>query len=56
VVVGDIGSDVEAAVAAGATGALVPTAATRPAEIAAAAPRVWADLPSVVDDLLGGRW
>jgi HAD superfamily hydrolase (TIGR01662 family) len=56
VVVGDIGSDVEAAVAAGATGALVPTAATRPAEIAAAEPRVWGDLPSVVDDLLGGRW
>jgi HAD superfamily hydrolase (TIGR01662 family) len=56
VVIGDIGSDVEAAVAAGATGALVPTAVTRPAEVAAAAPRVWNDLPSVVDDLLGGRW
>jgi HAD superfamily hydrolase (TIGR01662 family) len=56
VVVGDIGSDVEAAVAAGATGVLVPTAATRPAEVAAAAPRVRSDLPSVVDDLLGGRW
>jgi histidinol-phosphate phosphatase family protein len=55
VVVGDIGSDVEAAVAAGATPALVPTATTRPAEVAAA-PRVWPDIGSVVDDLLGGRW
>jgi HAD superfamily hydrolase (TIGR01662 family) len=55
VVIGDIGSDVQAALAAGATPALVPTAATRPAEVAAA-PRVWSDLPSVVDDLLGGRW
>lgn len=37
VVVGDIGADVEAAAAAGARGILVPTAATRDDEIAAAA-------------------
>jgi histidinol-phosphate phosphatase family protein len=50
VLVGDIGADVEAALAAGAKPALVPTAEV------AAAPRVWNDLGSVVDDLLGGRW
>jgi D-glycero-D-manno-heptose 1,7-bisphosphate phosphatase len=44
-VVGDIGSDVDAATAAGARGVLVPTAATRAAEIAAA--------PEVVSSLLG---
>ena len=55
VVVGDIGGDVEAARAAGATGVLVPTAATRREEVAAA-PVVRGDLSSVVDDLLGGRW
>jgi histidinol-phosphate phosphatase family protein len=37
VVVGDIGADVRAAEAAGATGILVPTPATRPEETAAAA-------------------
>jgi histidinol-phosphate phosphatase family protein len=36
VVIGDIGADVEAAAAAGARGVLVPTAATRPEEVAAA--------------------
>ncbi|MEU0388293.1 D-glycero-alpha-D-manno-heptose-1,7-bisphosphate 7-phosphatase [Streptomyces chartreusis] len=36
VVIGDIGADVEAARAAGARGVLVPTAATRPEETAAA--------------------
>ncbi|WP_078606911.1 HAD-IIIA family hydrolase [Streptomyces flavidovirens] len=36
VVIGDIGSDVEAARAAGARGVLVPTAVTRPEETAAA--------------------
>ncbi|MET9568712.1 HAD-IIIA family hydrolase [Streptomyces virginiae] len=36
VVVGDIGSDVRAASAAGARGVLVPTPVTRPAEVAAA--------------------
>ncbi|NUR63947.1 MAG: HAD family hydrolase [Catenulispora sp.] len=37
VVIGDIGADVQAAEAAGATGILVPTPVTRPEEIAAAA-------------------
>lgn len=55
VVVGDIGGDVAAARAAGATGVLVPNGATRRAEVAAA-PVVRDDLGSVVDDLLGGRW
>ena len=55
VVVGDIGGDVAAAQAAGATGVLVPTTATRHEEVAAA-PVVRPDLGSVVDDLLGGRW
>nr|WP_232014367.1 HAD-IIIA family hydrolase [Cellulomonas fimi] len=36
-VVGDIGADLDAAVAAGARGVLVPTPSTRPAEVAAAA-------------------
>jgi HAD superfamily hydrolase (TIGR01662 family) len=44
VVIGDIGSDVTAAFAAGARGVLVPTAATRPEEIAAA--------PETAPDLL----
>jgi histidinol-phosphate phosphatase family protein len=52
VVVGDIGADVEAARAAGARAVLVPTAATRPEEVAAA-PTVAADLPAAVDLLLG---
>ncbi len=55
VVVGDIGSDVQAAVAAGATGILVPTAATRPDEVARAA-HVRVDLGSAIDGLLAGRW
>jgi phosphoglycolate phosphatase-like HAD superfamily hydrolase len=54
-VVGDIGSDVEAAEAAGAVGVLVPTAVTRPHETAAAA-AVCADLTSAVDRLLAGAW
>ncbi|HWM10064.1 MAG TPA: HAD-IIIA family hydrolase [Solirubrobacteraceae bacterium] len=53
-VVGDIGADVEAARAAGARGVLVPTARTRPEEIAAA-PEVAPDLASAVDLLLDGR-
>jgi histidinol-phosphate phosphatase family protein len=52
VVIGDIGSDVEAARAAGAQGILVPTARTRPEEIAAA-PEVAPDLGTAVDLLLG---
>jgi histidinol-phosphate phosphatase family protein len=51
-VIGDIGADVAAACAAGARGVLVPTPATRPEEIAAAA-EVAADLPAAVDLLLG---
>jgi ADP-heptose:LPS heptosyltransferase len=46
-VVGDIGSDVAAAQAAGALGVLVPTEQTRPAEIAAA-PIVLPDLAALV--------
>lgn len=52
--IGDIGADVEAAVAAGARPLLVPTAATRPAEVAAA-PEVTGDLAAAVDAILGDR-
>ncbi len=52
VVIGDIGSDIEAAVAAGAGAVLVPTPATRLAEIAAA-PVVARDLDEAVDWVLG---
>jgi histidinol-phosphate phosphatase family protein len=45
VVIGDIGSDMEAALAAGAAAVMVPTAVTRTEEIAAA--------PAVVRDLTG---
>ncbi len=55
VVVGDIGSDVEAAEAAGARGILVPNAATRPGETTAAA-RTATDLARAVDDILAGAW
>lgn len=51
VVVGDIGSDVAAAGAAGAASVLVPTAATRPEEIAAA-PAVAGDLAGAVRQIL----
>jgi histidinol-phosphate phosphatase family protein len=54
VVVGDIGSDVGAALAAGARAVLVPTAATRPEEVAAA-PMVATDLHHAVELILGGR-
>ena len=50
-VVGDIGRDMAAAAAAGATGVLVPTPVTRPAEVAAA-PAVTADLEASADLLL----
>jgi histidinol-phosphate phosphatase family protein len=50
-VVGDIGSDVSAALAAGARAILVPTPVTRPEEIAAA-PEVAHDLGEAVDLLL----
>jgi HAD superfamily hydrolase (TIGR01662 family) len=52
-VIGDIGSDMDAARAAGARGVLVPTAVTRPEEITAA-PEVAPDLESAVDVLLLG--
>ncbi|MFI7591348.1 HAD-IIIA family hydrolase [Micromonospora sp. NPDC049359] len=51
VLVGDIGRDVGAALAAGAAGVLVPTPVTRPEEIAAAG-WVAPDLPSAVDEIL----
>jgi HAD superfamily hydrolase (TIGR01662 family) len=51
VVVGDIGSDVEAARRAGALGILVPTATTQRSEVAAAA-RVAKDLGHAVDLLI----
>ncbi|MCA5893979.1 HAD family hydrolase [Isoptericola sp. NEAU-Y5] len=49
-VIGDIGADVGAALAAGATPVLVPTPATRPQEVAAA-PLVAADLAAAVEAL-----
>nr|WP_235023692.1 HAD family hydrolase [Streptomyces sp. WAC05374] len=53
VVIGDIGSDMGAARAAGAGAILVPTARTLPEEVAAA-PRVCRDLPDAARLLLGG--
>jgi HAD superfamily hydrolase (TIGR01662 family) len=55
VVVGDIGSDVEAARAAGAAAVLVPNSRTRAAEIDAA-DCVADNLPAAVDRLLTGDW
>jgi HAD superfamily hydrolase (TIGR01662 family) len=52
--IGDIGSDVEAARAAGARGVLVPTPLTRNEEVAAA-PEVAADLEQAVAMLLRGQ-
>jgi histidinol-phosphate phosphatase family protein len=52
VVVGDIGSDMEAARAAGARGVLVPTGRTRREEVEAA-PVVAPDLIAAVELLLG---
>lgn len=51
VLVGDIGADMTAAAAAGAAGVLVPTPATRSAEVAAA-PTVAVDLPDAVAEIL----
>jgi histidinol-phosphate phosphatase family protein len=51
-VVGDIGSDIRAAAAAGARGVLVPNARTRAEEVAAA-PEVASDLDEAVDMLMG---
>jgi histidinol-phosphate phosphatase family protein len=53
-VVGDIGADVEAARAAGARGVLVPTARTRPQEVAEAE-EVAPDLAGAIDLLLDAR-
>jgi D-glycero-D-manno-heptose 1,7-bisphosphate phosphatase len=53
-VVGDIGADIEAATAAGATAVLVPTPVTRPEEVTAA-PTVRPDLLSAVHHLLEAR-
>lgn len=53
VVIGDIGSDVAAAARAGAAAVLVPTAVTRPEEVAAA-PVVAADFGAAVDMVLRG--
>lgn len=55
VLVGDIGSDVDAARAAGAVGMLVPTPKTRAEEVAGA-DRVAPSLVHAVDDLVAGRW
>lgn len=55
VLVGDIGTDVEAAEAAGAHGILVPTSVTRGDEVAAA-DHVAATLSAAVDDILAGHW
>ena len=51
VVIGDIGSDVQAAARAGAAAVLVPTGVTRPEEVAAA-PLVAADFGAAVDMVL----
>ncbi|MFI5836449.1 HAD-IIIA family hydrolase [Micromonospora sp. NPDC051300] len=51
VLIGDIGADMAAAAAAGAAAVMVPTPATRDAEVAAA-PTVAADLPDAVDTVL----
>ncbi|MEU4774277.1 HAD-IIIA family hydrolase [Micromonospora sp. NPDC023644] len=51
VLVGDIGRDMTAASAAGASGILVPTPVTRPQEVAAA-PQLAPDLPAAVAEIL----
>ncbi|AEM83120.1 D-glycero-alpha-D-manno-heptose-1,7-bisphosphate 7-phosphatase [Streptomyces violaceusniger] len=53
VVLGDIGADIDAAEAAGATGVLIPTPVTRPEETAAAE-HTAPDLLTAVRALLGG--
>ena len=55
VVIGDVGSDVEAATAAGAVGILVPTPVTRKSEVDAA-PRRADTLGDAVDAVLAGDW
>lgn len=51
VMVGDIGRDMTAALAAGAAGILVPTPVTRPEEVSAA-PEVAHNLPAAVEEIL----
>jgi HAD superfamily hydrolase (TIGR01662 family) len=53
--IGDIGTDMEAAQAAGAHGILVPTPATRREEVASAE-QVAPDLSVAVDEILAGHW
>jgi len=55
VLVGDIGTDVEAGLAAGARPVLVPTAVTRQEEVALA-PEVASDLEAAVDLVLAARY
>jgi histidinol-phosphate phosphatase family protein len=55
VLIGDIGADVQAATAAGVSGILVPTEATRTDEVRAAAHRC-ATFERAIDDVLSGRW
>lgn len=55
VVVGDIGADMGAAAAAGATGILVPTPVTRPEEVASS-DRVAASLELLPEMLWGAPW
>jgi histidinol-phosphate phosphatase family protein len=55
VLIGDIGSDVEAARAAGVAAVLVPTPATRQEEVAAAE-QTAPTFAAAVDDVLAGRW
>ncbi|MER7609103.1 HAD-IIIA family hydrolase [Nocardioides sp. NPDC127503] len=55
VMVGDIGSDVDAAKHAGVSGILIPTLQTRREEVDAA-PRTCAGLVQAVDQMLGGVW
>jgi histidinol-phosphate phosphatase family protein len=55
VMIGDIGSDLAAAGAAGVAGVLVPTRQTLPDEVAAAE-TVATTLPAAVDVVLRGAW
>jgi histidinol-phosphate phosphatase family protein len=55
VVIGDIGADVAAAEAAGATGILVPTPVTRRTEVEAAH-RTAPDLTAAVSAVISGDW
>jgi histidinol-phosphate phosphatase family protein len=55
VVIGDTGADIEAALAAGARGVLVPNAVTRAEEIARA-PEVASTLHAAVQRVLGAAW